>query len=83
MDENVSIEDQAYEGTISKQFFQVDMKKLIIDPDNAFTEMPEMINARYAHCALILNSNLYVLGGRQYGDDEKGLLSACQRFDFS
>lgn len=53
------------------------MRKLITDLDNAFTEMPEMINARYSHCALILNNNLYVLGGRQYGDDEKGLLSAC------
>ncbi len=53
------------------------MRKLITDPNNAFHEMPKMINARYAHCALILNNNFYALGGRQYGDDEKGLLSAC------
>lgn len=45
--------------------------------------MPEMINARYAHCAVILNGNLYVIGGRQYGDDENGLLSATERFNFS
>jgi N-acetylneuraminic acid mutarotase len=42
-----------------------------------------MINARYAHCAIKLNNSLYVIGGRQYGSDENGLLSACEMFDFN
>jgi N-acetylneuraminic acid mutarotase len=45
--------------------------------------MPDMINARYAHCSIQLNKSLYVIGGRQYGTDENGLLSACEVFDYS
>ena len=41
-----------------------------------------MINARYGHSTVILGSKLYVMGGRQYGDDENGLLSACETLDF-
>ena len=44
--------------------------------------MPDMINSRYAHCSIQLNKSLYVIGGRQYGTDENGLLSACEMFDF-
>ena len=44
---------------------------------------PDMINARYAHVSIMHEKSLYVLGGRQYGSDENGLLSACERFDFS
>lgn len=43
--------------------------------------MPEMINARYAHCAVEHEGHVYVFGGREYGDDEIGILSACERFD--
>jgi hypothetical protein len=42
-----------------------------------------MINARYAHCAIQMGQALFVIGGRQYGSDENGLLSACECFDFS
>lgn len=41
-----------------------------------------MINARYAHCAIFVSGYLYAIGGRQYGTDESGLLSACERYDF-
>lgn len=53
------------------------MRKLLQDPENSFELFPEMINSRYAHCAIQLDKMLYVLGGRQYGTDENGLLSAC------
>lgn len=39
-----------------------------------------MINARYAHCAVEHQSAVYVFGGREYGDDEIGILSACEKF---
>ena len=42
-----------------------------------------MINSRYAHCALLHSNALYICGGREYGDDETGILSACEKFDFS
>lgn len=42
-----------------------------------------MINSRYAHCAIEAHGCLYALGGRQYGGDEMGLLSACEKFDFN
>ena len=41
-----------------------------------------MINARYAHSAIQIAQTLFVIGGRQYGSDENGLLSACESFDF-
>lgn len=42
-----------------------------------------MINARYAHMTILHDKCLFAIGGRQYGADENGLLSACERFDFS
>jgi N-acetylneuraminic acid mutarotase len=41
-----------------------------------------MINARYGHCMVVLEGSIWVCGGREYGDDETGILSACERFDF-
>ena len=42
-----------------------------------------MINARYAHSAVFHSDILYICGGREYGDDETGILSACEKFEFS
>ena len=42
-----------------------------------------MKNARYAHCSVLHSNALYICGGREYGDDETGILSACERYDFS
>ena len=78
-----TIDSQILEGNISKKFIKVNMTKLIQDPENSFEVLPEMINARYAHCAIQLNKVLYVIGGRQYGSDENGLLSACEAYDFA
>lgn len=41
-----------------------------------------MINARYAHVTIFHENCIYAIGGRQYGPDQNGLLSACQKFDF-
>jgi hypothetical protein len=59
------------------------MVKLLQDPENSFEVLPDMINARYAHVAIQLGQTLFVIGGRQYGTDENGLLSACEGYDFS
>ena len=72
-----TLEHQILEGTISKRFVSVDRSRLVQDPENSFQVMPDMINARYAHTATQLGGCLYVIGGRQYGEDENGLLSAC------
>ena len=58
------------------------MGRLVQDPQNSFEVLPDMINARYAHCAIQMGQALFVIGGRQYGGDENGLLSACECFDF-
>lgn len=58
------------------------MQRLCQDPENSFEVLPDMINARYAHSAIIIDQTLFVIGGRQYGTDENGLLSACEAFDF-
>ena len=52
------------------------------DPANSFENFPDMINARYAHCAIKMENGIFVIGGRQYGNDENGLLSACEKYDF-
>ena len=39
-----------------------------------------MINARYSHCALENRGDIFVMGGREYGDDEIGILAACEKF---
>jgi hypothetical protein len=57
------------------------MSRLCQDPENSFEVLPDMINARYAHSAIMLDQTLFVIGGRQYGTDENGLLSACEAFD--
>lgn len=72
-----SLEEREYEGEISKRFIKVDTRQLLSSPSTAFEEMPPMINARYAHCAIQLGSEVYAIGGREYGDDEVGILSAC------
>jgi hypothetical protein len=77
-----TIDSQILEGTISRKFLRVNMAKLLVDPENSFEVLPDMINARYAHCAIQLNQTLFVIGDRQYGSDENGLLSACEGFDF-
>jgi hypothetical protein len=45
----------------------VNFLTLLSDPDNAFTQMPDMINPRYAHCSIEMPGKLFVIGGRQYG----------------
>lgn len=65
---------------ISKKFIQAELSKILVKPDSAFKNMPDMINARYAHCAVEHESAVYVFGGREYGDDEIGILSACEKF---
>lgn len=40
------------------------MDKLLINPELALQNMPDMINARYAHCAVEHEGSVYVLGGR-------------------
>lgn len=70
-------EDQEYEGIISKRFIKVDINKLSVSIKDSFEELPEMTNARYAHCAVEFNSGVFVMGGREYGDDDIGILSAC------
>ena len=81
LESNVSskatLEAQILEGVISKKFFRVNMKKLLEDPGESFEPFPDMINARYAHTAIEVDGYLYAIGGRQYGPDENGLLSAC------
>jgi hypothetical protein len=76
-----TIELQILEGTISKKFIKVDIRKLLLDPATSFDVLPDMINARYAHSVAEMNGNLYVVGGRQYGTDENGLLSACEKYE--
>ena len=49
---------------ISKKFIKVKIDMLVIKPESAFEEMPDMINARYAHCAVEHEGCVYVLGGR-------------------
>ena len=52
------------------------------DPDNAFTPLPDMINPRYAHCSIQVDSKLFVIGGRQYGGVDTSILKECEAYDF-
>lgn len=60
----------------------VNFLTLLSDPDNAFTQMPDMINPRYAHCSIEMPGKLFVIGGRQYGGIQTSILNACEMFDF-
>lgn len=58
------------------------MIKLLGDPDNAFTTLPDMTNPRYAHCSIQVESKLFVIGGRQYGGVDTSILKECEAYDF-
>lgn len=66
-----------FEGTLTKSFSKVDLSALRSGKADALTKLPDMANVRYAHCSTILNGKLYVIGGRQYGEEDSALLSAC------
>lgn len=55
----------------------MDLGMLMTDSDNAYTVLPEMITARYAHCAIELNGLMFVIGGRQYGGNDESILKEC------
>lgn len=74
VNEKATIDLQILEGEISKKFIQVSILKLLGDPDNAFTQLPDMINPRYAHCSIQVDSKLFVIGGRQYGGVDTSIL---------
>ena len=44
--------------------------------------MPDMFDIRYTHTSTFVNNRLYVLGGREFGDDTNGPLDKCEFFDF-
>jgi hypothetical protein len=52
------------------------------DPDNAFVQLPDMNNPRYAHCSIQVDSKLYAIGGRQYGGVDTSILKECEAYDF-
>lgn len=83
MSSMATLDAQILEGNISKKFYKINMKKLLEEPMTALEPYPDMINARYAHVSIIHDKYLYAIGGRQYGPDENGLLSACEKYDSS
>jgi hypothetical protein len=79
---NPNDKQKVFEGTLTKSFSRLDITKLRSGHSDALTKLPDMANVRYAHCSTMLNGKLYVLGGRQYGEEDSALLEACERFDF-
>jgi hypothetical protein len=43
-----------------------------------------MAQARYTHVSIFKEKTreLYVIGGRYYGDDSKAILSSCEKYSF-
>lgn len=46
--------------------------------------LPDMITQRYTHISTFWRGKLYVIGGRDFGDDdEAAILGQCERFNFA
>ena len=42
-----------------------------------------MNQARYTHAALLFEGQVYVFGGRYFGDDEEAILKCCEFYSFN
>ena len=62
---------------ITKQTFRYNIT------ENNSEELAHLDSMRYAHTSIILYNHLFVIGGREFGDDDKAILNSLESLDLS
>jgi len=62
---------------IAKQTFRYNIL------DNSSEELAPLNNIRYAHSSIIFNNHLFVIGGREFGADDKAIINSLESLDLS
>ena len=63
-------------NNITKKCYELNLKNMSVTP------LPEMIRERYTFPIVYKNNKIYVLGGRQYGNDDVSIINFCEVYSY-
>lgn len=63
-------------NNITKKCYELNLKTMTA------TALPEMVRERYTFPIVYKNNKIYVLGGRQYGNDDVSIINFCEVFSY-
>jgi hypothetical protein len=73
-----------FTGGINISFQKISARTFIYDMrTKTITKLPDMHRIRYTFPVIYMGNCVYVIGGREYGDDKAAIFCDCERFNFS
>ena len=72
-----------FSGGINISFQKISARSFIYNlPTQEVTLVPNMRRMRYTFPTIYMNNAVYVIGGREYGDDKTAIFCDCEKFNF-
>lgn len=73
-----------FSGGINISFQKISARAFIYNlQTQEITKLPNMRRMRYTFPMIFMNNAVYVIGGREYGDDKTAIFCDCEKFNFT